>query len=285
MSSSVKTYIEDAVNRKILSPQKPLFDQVVRDIEEQIRSTPGFALSAKEVRADEKAPLELLGLDLLVHRKNSHAYDFEDANLIVWVDSKLEGNDKTLVKLQLLAPKTGKYAASVVDETRLSNENVSALIRDKVAKGLTLARELISVKADRLLDAERSIVQYTLRSDSGEDVLIKMDYSGDHQEIQNIDFALADKKGPGEYAYRLATEQGDHVMLTYRYEGDQQPHIRIRTSDQPDQSVQRDRQVLTVVSTGGYLIDFEFLWQSGSLANVKTAPRINPFDPIDGLVF
>lgn len=210
-----------------------------------------------------------------------------DADLFVWISSGPDPGENPIEyrdpRLRITAWKTWREASSVIDEAAIHTDNFITTMTGKLVKGLEQVRELLTVKADRLIDEQQSIVQYALPALSGEHILVNVDYDAKHRVIQNVDFALTEKKADGEYSYNLPSQEGQ-VQITYVVEKGQMVSVKLRTDFDLEGARDQVSKVLTVESEHGYLVDFEFLWQDGNLANVKVSPKVNPYAP-DRIVF
>ncbi len=141
---------------------------------------------------------------------------------------------------------------------------------------VAIAEEL-KVNADEVLSSEDSIVQFVLPAVSGDKVLLKIDY-GRKGEIQDAHFFLPQLKEDGTYPYEVATQQNRKVRLIFHFENGEYSWGKIETDFSPADAATGDT-VLTVVSLGGYKINFRFSRKDSRVVNVKVYPEINPYYP------
>ncbi len=138
--------------------------------------------------------------------------------------------------------------------------------------------EDLKVNADEVLNAKDLIVQFVLPTVSGDKVLLKIDY-GSKGKIQDAHFFLPQLKEDGTYSYELITQQNRKLRLIFYFENGEYSWAKIDSDFSPQEDAATGDTVLTVVSLGGYKINFRFSRRDSQVVNVRVYPEINPYYP------
>ena len=186
--------------------------------------------------------------------------------------------------LAIFSAETGKKAASLIEDTQVTNQNLASVITNKISKGLDLANDLLSVRADKVINFEKSVVRYVFTSLDNQEVFIDVDYDGEHGKIQNVALMPSQKKSEGDVVYQLPTDKGAKVLLTFSMKNGEVNNVHIDTDFRPLSS-NSDPSVFLVKSDGGFLIRITFNWVGNAVKSVNIVPVVNPYLPLETLTF
>lgn len=136
-----------------------------------------------------------------------------------------------------------------------------------------------AVKADNLANAEESTVSYSVKTAEGEDVIVTVDYttSGSDAEIENMEIEPAVHVADGTKSLKIPSVEGPAIEIQFTYSLGKRTGIKISSVPPDPSSAVQSNSRSTIESSGGYLIDFDFLWNGKELAEVRVEPRDNPF--------
>ncbi len=136
-----------------------------------------------------------------------------------------------------------------------------------------------NVKADNIVDIAASKVSYNIKATEGEDLVITADYAETRPspEIENMDISPVISVKDGIKVFKVLSKEGPVIEIQYSYALGERTGINILAEPPNPSSDTEYSQVLSVESTGGYIINFTFIWQGKDLKEVRIEPRANPF--------
>lgn len=136
-----------------------------------------------------------------------------------------------------------------------------------------------AIKADKIVDLGNSLVMHEVSTVNNEIVLIYVKYkeTRPNPEVFDVNFSIADSKKDGDYSDFIETEQGQRIKITYTYKNNKLAYFKFDTDFRPAKLREPSSNTFTVVSKGGYKIDFIFYWKDGEIDFIKILPRVNPF--------
>ena len=155
--------------------------------------------------------------------------------------------------------------------------SVIALSVILISAGTSSAAE--NIKADNVVDPAESMVSYKIRAAGGEDLVITADYAQTrpNPEIENMDISPLDAVNEGARTFKIVTKEGIPIEIQYVYARGERVGMKISAEPSNPSSDAEYPQILSVESSGGYIINFTFVWQGKDLKEVRIEPQINPF--------
>ena len=281
MPWSINLYIQSAVENGILQRDEGLLDEVMGEIEQTIASIPGMEMSSMTFGdTAEDAAKFLFSQGGVPIPNRSEVYD---ADVVVLMKPAETEPDK-FTSLELMGVETGKSAVTLIDDAQITNENLASRISTAVAAGAALAKDLVTVQADDLLDPERSIVRYAFTTPKQGTLFVDVDYDGEHNHIQNVALVPADI-ADSETIYRLPTDQGAEIIVTVFTKDHQVTRATIDTDYRPTANDSPEQSIFLVSSDQGFPLKLTFTWKEKGIENVNISPRYNPYAPLDPMHF
>lgn len=162
----------------------------------------------------------------------------------------------------------------------LASPDKKKLLEDRLNKILDYAPELMSVKADKIIDSRRSMVGYEFLTQSKDRIWIQMDFTdGEEEQPQDVKFALHGQKNNGEYEYIIPTDDGCRLKIKFWVQDNKivQAHIGV---DYNSLKTKVKEKTFSIASCKGYKINFIFEWDDkGEIIVVKIKPAEHPYLP------
>jgi hypothetical protein len=153
-------------------------------------------------------------------------------------------------------------------------------VKRDVALLLGKARDVLNVQADKILDSIGSTVAYYLPASDDNTVELRCTYERTRPDpyLRVAKFMPA---GPaeGQGSYKLRTVDGREIVIKGRFEKGDFVDVSVYTAPPPGAKDPQD-ETLSVLSSGGHVINFFFDWEQGSLAGVTVKPMVNPYGEI-----
>jgi len=137
------------------------------------------------------------------------------------------------------------------------------------------------ILADRLISAENNDVEYILSTKEGQDIALILDYPGAPADLPPklvlIDFPNKERSFIGERTYHLKATNGQEIALRFNLSKKGELNsVKI----EPPYNKEKDREIFSVESKGGFIINVETSWNNGTLTFLKVGPEISPFSGI-----
>lgn len=280
---SINLYIKEATDVGLLKQDDNLFKQVKTEFEKAIKSKAGFTISSKDFGDTEEDAANFFfpnGIPSVPFPGKKQIYD---ADLVVFIQSPEKDADK-YTALMIVAVETGKEATSLIEDAKITNENLSSIIAQRISKGLDFANNLLNVKADEIIDPERSLVRYIFTSSNSQKVFMDIDYDGVHEKVQNVALVPSEKNVDGEVIYELPTDKKAKIIITLLVKSNKAQSAHIDTDFRPAAN-STDSDVFFVESDKGFPVKVTFDWEGQNIKNVNIAPKGNPYEPLEPLTF
>jgi len=190
-------------------------------------------------------------------------------------------NDPKLAKITIEATPTTRVAVSLINIQGKNDQEFTYLITNEILKILKYTPDMLKVNADKLINVNNSVVQYRIKSLSGEDIMLNVDYDQKHEIIQQVNIFLENERENGEYNLELLTKEGPKIKVKATYVNSATKNILIDTDYRPEDFNKVSSSLLTVLSKAGYEVVFRFDWgRNGEIRNVSISPKENPFSSI-----
>ena len=149
------------------------------------------------------------------------------------------------------------------------------------AQGLSIAASNSAhpkVFADRLLPAEKWVVEYILPTKENQDFSFSADYPAECSscpiQLALLDFPNKERPFIGKRIYHLQATNGQQIEVKVNLSSD--GAIRNISVD-PPHNKGKDNEVFFVKSKGGYLIRIDVSWQGEERTNFHMEPQKHPF--------
>ncbi|MBN2453290.1 MAG: hypothetical protein JXB40_03400 [Candidatus Omnitrophica bacterium] len=189
------------------------------------------------------------------------------------------GMDGDFIRIEIMAARLKNYREySAVIET--TPARMDAELRHAVRDLLKKASKSEKVYADKLTDAELSKVTYMVKSSDGKDIIVEADYTGDRPdpELQSLNLLLPDGADKdGVVKSMVKSLEGKAIGIEFSYNRGKPESVKVSASIPDPLNMDRQSEVLTIKSRGGYLLNIEFVWKDGLIESVRISPKVNPF--------
>lgn len=278
---SFNFYIQTATENGLIKKDDQLLKRVLAETEKSINSKNGFVLSSKKFGETEEDAKKLFFpnggvIPSVLFPANKEVYD---ADLVILIQSPEKNADK-YTEIAIFSVETGKDAVSLIEDVKITNENLPSTIAEKVSKGLDFANDLLNFKADELINSNMSIVRYTFTSLSNKKIFMDIDYDGDHKVVQNVALVPSEKT-EGDNRYELPTDTSTKILITCSVKDGKVENTHIDTDFRPADNSKEN--VFFIKSDKGFPVKITFAWEGQNIKNVKISPNDNPFpyEPIN----
>lgn len=196
-------------------------------------------------------------------------------DLIIIGDIKRK-NGFLQIDLEIISIDTGRFY-SVSNDCR--PEKMKDTMRKQVESALRKGEEVQTVEADKEIDHLMSIVSYNIQTLNGESIQIDADFTYERPDpnLQSLNIVPTQSLKEGMKVYKLQTKQEKPIEFRCFYKDGQLENIVIYTSSPSAAEDIEYIEVLSMVSRGGYIINFTFSWKGETLETVRAEPLINPY--------
>lgn len=185
----------------------------------------------------------------------------------------------SLVKVELMM-NSGLNRKQYDVTVECEEDRLDAEMRKKVRNLLKNISKPVKIYADKLIDAEKSMVIYLVKAMDKADIIIEMDYTGDRPDpqIQNVKILPPDGVNKdGMMIYRIKSDEGRIIDVEFTFKGGKLDAVRVDTPIPDSSKATKQSEILTVKSAAGYALKFEFVWDKGAMESAKLYPALNPF--------
>lgn len=141
-----------------------------------------------------------------------------------------------------------------------------------------LASDEPKVFADRLRSVEGYEVEYSLPTKEGQDIVLFIVYPDKCSDCppQNTLIEFPNKERPfiGERIYHWKATNGQEIAVTFNFsENGKRDSVKV----EPPYNEGKDKEVFSIESKGGYLINIKVSWEGTKMSSFDMAPKIHPF--------
>ena len=270
--SVLNLFIQQSILLGVLEEDPSLFDRTISLVNTSIEAQPGFALSSKQFGIDDEAATQLMLSTPYPNRRENL-----DADILVFIGNA--DNGRKAVEVFIVASQTGRGVSSFIDFQEITNATLPSFLNERILRGLTYAPHLLAIGADKIIDPQRSVVQYQLLSLSGKDVFVNVDYDDTHERIEHTLVFIKEEKEGELYTVELPSKEGPVIKMTYLLLNGVLQEVEMDTDFRPPDSNTGGPSTLTTVSAAGHEITFNFYWNADGKADVVVIPTMNPYLP------
>lgn len=217
-----------------------------------------------------------------------HSSDLEkqsDADLVIWVGAPDDDDSDNEWKINFIGIRTGREKTISIGSVgigQFTSQNFKDSVYRKIKEGLRLAKSLITVCADDLINKEYHIVRYEVSALNGEDIFIDVDYGDveNNPRIQDVMVSLKNPPKQSNYRCPLLKSSDNNLDIIFYYTNGRFNNCRFVTEDEPGgkQMDGKYSKTYNLKSKKGYDICVVFNWYSnGEVEFVQIMPKINPY--------
>ena len=191
--------------------------------------------------------------------------------------------DGPLVKVELMmvnSKNQRQFDVTIMCEESALEEKV----RKKAAHFLKRLTGPLKVYADKLVSEKDSIVTYQVKATDDSDITIEGNYTGDRPDpqAQAINILPPENiKKEGMTRYQVKTEEGKLIDMDFTFKDGKLYSVKVDTPIPDPKNTGKQAETLTMKSSAGYALKFEFAWDNGDMEYAKLDPELNPFGDYD----
>lgn len=263
--SVLNMFLQYAVLNGTIADEEDLLYKAITLIKKDVQDQ-GLLYSTKILESDSKSAVALI--EEGVYPASQARYD---ADIIILIGN---ADEKEAVEVFFVGVESGRGYSLYIPKADINSRRFVPVLRETVENGLKRAEELIALDADKVINAEESIVQYRLPSDS-DDILATIDYDPSQEVVENVYILIEADKSDGRHDFKLTAVEGSEITLSYLIEGGLIKDVDILT-DLPDEEI---KKTLSIKSRGGHFVNFTFNKKKDKKTKIKITPSINPYLP------
>lgn len=141
------------------------------------------------------------------------------------------------------------------------------------------------IYADKLINAEKSVVTYLVKTADNREITVEMDYTGDRPapQVQNVKILPPNgMRKNGVVAYQVKSDEGRIIDIEFAFKNGEADSVKVDTPIPDPSKETKQSEILTMKSCAGYALKFEFVWDKGEMQSAQIYPVLNPFGDHDG---
>lgn len=200
--------------------------------------------------------------------------DFDADILIMGI---MHNND--FLEISAFGVESARKVSLNLDVKRINKENIRDIISKAIIRVLKFGTLLTPIYCDEVIDPRASVVAYEVLTLEGENIVIKLDYDGEHQFIQNFQISLGTLKHDGEYKYSLMDAEGRKVFLYVNVKGDKVTIYKV-TGEVASDNLKASNE-FNFVSKKKYVISIITKKTNEGPAVTRIFPKLNPYLPYE----
>jgi hypothetical protein len=187
------------------------------------------------------------------------------------------------IHAMLINISNGRYSeAGGIYPAEDAGERLRAMVKGLLAKGPALRK----VEADREADAASSAVAYELKSEDGRPITVRVKHSDERVEpsIEDVSIMPADCREGEARTYRLLSRDGKSVEISGVCRSGRLENVVPQAASSgisPGAGEKSGEEVITVVSEGGYALNFILHWKGAQLKALRIEPLVDPYGKVE----
>ncbi|MEW6170579.1 MAG: hypothetical protein AB1472_03365, partial [Candidatus Omnitrophota bacterium] len=185
-------------------------------------------------------------------------------------------NEAIELYLELISIQTGRYFYCI-EKTQV--HQAKDVIKNEIKALLDKIDLVRKAEVDEELDPELSKVIYNIKTQTGQIIKIKVDYTSDRPNppIQNVDILPPQKLKEGIDPYRISTKEKKDLIFDFKFKNNKLESVQVSHVSLPDTTGIKYEETLTITSQQGYDIKFIFLWKDNEIISIRCEPFLNPY--------
>lgn len=180
------------------------------------------------------------------------------------------------IYIELIRTETGKYFYYV--EKTQANQ-AKDVIKNEIKALLDKIDLVRKAEVDEELDPELSKVIYNIKTQTGQIIKIKVDYTSDRPNppIQNVDILPPQELKEGLDSYQISTKENKDLIFDFKFKNNKLESVQVSHALPPDTTGIKYEETLTITSQRGYDIKFIFSWKNNEIISIRCEPSLNPY--------